>query len=109
LRKADNIKKILSAFLLLIFTLGITPKKFLHDAFAIHTDKKPLSEKPYQLSKSGYKCDVNNLVAEPNFENISHLVTHPLSLNYSFILLKNISFSSALKVYSPLRGPPVNI
>ncbi len=107
--RATNIKKILSAFLLLIFTLGITPKKFLHDAFATHADKKPLTEKPYQLSKSGYNCNVNSLVAEPVFENTFTLFSYPPTLTYSFYLLKNISYSSPFKVYSQLRGPPVNI
>ncbi|MEP6749200.1 MAG: hypothetical protein ABJB86_15810 [Bacteroidota bacterium] len=65
------IRQLLAGFLLLVFTFGIAPKKFLHDAIANHKDKASLvlSNGETQLSHAGFICKCDNLVAESPFTN----------------------------------------
>jgi len=95
--------------MLVIFVFGITPKRFLHNIFAKHIDNSLQSntDKPFQLNKSGFNCDCDNLVAESTFLNDLQVFAFPLSFSYSSYSIKDISFTSATKVYSLLRGPPV--
>ena len=95
----------------MVFALSITPKRFLHTVFAKHIDNKPgkNNDKPYQLTNSGFNCDSDNLVAESNFVGDHNSFEFPLFTSFSTYLFKNISFSSIVRIYSPLRGPPQNI
>ena len=95
----------------MVFALSITPKRFLHNVFAKHTDNKPAknNDKPYQLTNSGYNCDSDNLVAESTFLNDPPSFQFPLSTTFSSYVVKNISFTSIAAIYSSLRGPPENI
>lgn len=97
--------------MLVIFVFGITPKRFLHNAFAKHIDNSSQSAtgKPFQLTTSGYNCDCDNLVAESTFLNDLQVFSFPLSFSYSCYTIKDISFISTTKVYSLLRGPPVKL
>ncbi len=103
--------RFLSGLMLMVFALSITPKRFLHNAFAKHVDSKPAknNNKPYQLSNSGYNCDTDNLVAESSFLNDLPSFQLPLSTTFSSYIVKSISFTSISAIYSPLRGPPQNI
>jgi len=94
--------------MLMIFSLSITPKRFLHNLFAKHIDSKHEinSDKPYQLTNSGYNCDSDNLVAESTFLNDLPLFQFPVASSFSSYIVKNISFTSISAIYSPLRGPP---
>jgi hypothetical protein len=105
------ITRFLSGLLLIVFTLGITPKRFLHNVFAKHIDSsnKRNGDNPYQLSVSGFNCDNDNLVAESTFVIEQNSFQIPLFVCYSSYVIKNISFSSNPKIFSYLRGPPVNI
>ncbi len=106
-----NIKRFLSGLLLIVFALSITPKRYLHEAFAKHADSrhKKTNDKPFQVSIAGYNCDIDNLVAEPVFVAIQNPVESPLFSSFSSYTLKNISFSSSSGIYTQFRGPPVNI
>ncbi len=79
--------------------------------FAKHIDNKPAkdTEKPYQLANSGYNCDNDNMVAESTFINEPYSFQFPLFFSFSSYIIKNISFFSNPAIFSPLRGPPVNI
>jgi hypothetical protein len=105
------IVRLLSGLMLMVFALSITPKRFLHNVFAKHIDSKPgrTSDKPYQLSNSGYNCDSDNLVAESTFLNDLPSFQFPVCTYFSCYVVKNISYSSISTIYSPLRGPPVRI
>jgi hypothetical protein len=109
--KKSYITRIVSSLLLLAFVLGITPKKFLHDAFAKHIDIKSRhkTDQPYQISIAGYNCDCDNLVAESTFIYDPQAFTFPVFHSFCSYTLEDISFSSISKLYSPLRGPPVKI
>ena len=103
--------RVLSGLLLVVFAFSITPKRFLHDVFAKHIDNKPQknNDAPWQLTNAGYNCDSDNLVAESNFVSDQQVFAVPLFVSFSAYILKDISFTSASRIYSSLRGPPVNI
>ena len=109
--RSGHIIKFLSGLLLLIFALSITPKRYLHNIFAKHIDNqhKKYSDKPYQLTNSGYNCDTDNLVAQSTFISDYTSLEFPLFSSFSTYVLNKIFFSSRIEIYSPLRGPPVNI
>jgi len=111
LLRSVYIKRFLSGFLLIVFTLSITPKKYLHDIFAKHVDisYKKSGDKVYQLTSSGFNCNCDNLVAESSFVIDQHLFSFPIFNSFSAFLIKDISFSSVPGIYSSLRGPPENI
>lgn len=95
--------------MLVIFVFSITPKRFLHNVFAKHTDSKSKTAtgRPYQLTTSGYDCDCDNLVAESVFLGSINIFEIHLPSSFTFYISDNISFSSAPQIFSPLRGPPV--
>lgn len=95
----------------MVFALSITPKRFLHEVFAKHSDSKSKKndDKPYQLINSGYNCDSDNFVAESIFLSGEPYFELPLFSTFSSYIFKNLSFSSILRFYFSLRGPPVNI
>jgi hypothetical protein len=105
------IVRFLSGLLLIVFAFSITPKRFLHTAFARHIDNKFVrdSNKPFQLSASGFNCDNDNLVAESTFVHEQYIFQFPLFISFSSYIIKNISFSSSPQIFSLLRGPPVSI
>lgn len=109
--RSNHIIRFLSGFLLLVFVIGITPKKFLHDMFAKHTDvtSKLKNDKPFQLTTSGYNCNCDNLVAESTFTHDLQVFSLPLFTSFFNYISRDISFSSICKIYSPLRGPPEKV
>jgi len=110
MKRKPIIKTIVCSYLLVLFALSITPKRFVHNVFANHTDKQ--SQKSTgssdQLSSSTYNCDDDNQVAEPGLIS-SECFETPSLFTFSNYIVKNISFTSSTANYSSLRGPPVNI
>ncbi|MEO8412359.1 MAG: hypothetical protein ABI472_01815 [Ginsengibacter sp.] len=107
--KAVNLKKISSILLLLVFVLGITPKKTLHNWFAKHTDSTSSipDGKTQQLTIAGFNCNCENLVAESHFLTFgSFVVVNRLSV-HSFISFCIPSFISLSLFHNNLRGPPL--
>ena len=107
----NHIKRFLSFLLLIVFVLGITPKRFLHNVFAKHIDTRDDKNNthPYQFNLSGYNCDTDNVVAESAFVADQHSLVFPILISFSSYILRSTSFTSPPEVYSALRGPPVNI
>jgi len=107
------IKRFLSGFLIIVFALSITPKKYLHDMFAKHIDgryeKNNKNNQSYQLTSSGFNCNCDNLVAESSFVTDQQLFSFQLFKFFFSHHTRDISFSSVPGIYSSLRGPPVNI
>jgi hypothetical protein len=105
------IRQILAGFLLLVFSFSITPKKFLHDAFANHKDKAAIvtSGDTPQLSNTGFICKCDNLVAESPFtDEIVYFDFTPVQL---FSVQKDATlyhFYSSAFFFFELRGPPAN-
>jgi hypothetical protein len=107
--KEAGLKKISSVLLLFVFTIGITPKKTLHNWFANHTDSS--SEIPVgnnqQLTKAGYNCICDDLVAESHFIIFYSPVAGNKPLFNSFFCFCNPSFGSPSLFHINLRGPPL--
>ncbi|HVZ95942.1 MAG TPA: hypothetical protein VG847_03645 [Chitinophagaceae bacterium] len=98
-----------SALVLAVFVLAITPKITLHNWFANHTDKtadRPASDKT-QLSKAGFNCKVDDLVAEGHFIAGSHIEIINLPVAYFFPSYNLPGFTSGKVFQSKLRGPPL--
>lgn len=108
LTTSGNIKKLFTAFVLLVFILSNTPKRFLHNVFADHTDKQiPKSDKKSdQLSTFVFNCDDDNQVAEPGFISDQYSQTTD-SFTYSNYIVKNNFFTTLTSIFTSLRGPPV--
>lgn len=98
--------------LLLVFSISITPKKYLHDAIANHKDKTALTAvgNDAQLTHTGFVCKCDNLVAESPFTNeVQHLEfaqAAPVSIQQASLLYH---FYSTDVFFFELRGPPVPV
>lgn len=108
--RSVHIQRVLACYLLVVFALSITPKRYLHNAFARHVDgnNRKDSHTPYQFNTAGFNCDNDNLVAESSFENGQSVFQFPLFSSFASYLEKPIFFPTVEQLYSRLRGPPVN-
>lgn len=107
--KSHSVKNIGTILLLFVFTLGITPKKTLHDWFANHKDSTspaPLN-KTQQLTKAGFNCNCENLVAESHFVTFSSLIVVNFPVLYSFVSFSIPPLISLSLFHNKLRGPPL--
>jgi len=96
-------------FFLLLFTLSITPKRFLHDALANHTDSaRSQSGDVQEVYASGFQCHADELVVDaPFIPEPAALYSHVTlfsSFDYASPLFPEISHSLLV---STVRGPPV--
>ena len=107
--KAHGLKKFSSVLLLFVFTLGITPKKTLHNWFANHKDNTSAipDGKTQQLTKAGFNCDCDDLVAESHFITFSRPVVVNIPSVHSFVSFCIPSFISLSLFHNNLRGPPL--
>ena len=108
MRYKKHIKNISGTFITCLFLIAISPKQYIHFLFAKHKDstEKVIRAQGTTLSIAGYNCNVDQLVAEPNFEN-------PLTENQSSTDINLSSFSdNQSSLYftktakSKDRGPP---
>lgn len=94
--------------LLVVFTIGVTPKKYLHDLFSQHTDCtiKQNSEQQ-QLNNYKFNCGFVNVIATSPFIETADIFQNNLRI-YSFNYLKD--FISPLNTFHfncfEHRGPP---
>ncbi len=103
------LKKVSTALVLVVFLLAVTPKITLHNWFANHTDKTsngPSSDKT-QLSKAGYNCKVDDLVAEGHFIANSETVVINVPVFYSFVSYQLPNCPPGQVFHTTLRGPPL--
>lgn len=111
LRKNILLYRLATFVMLLLFTLSITPKLYLHAIFADHTDivyKK--SDGKTQVSKNGFTCDRNNQVATSPFtEHADAPETGVVSVYQSFISHFPSQIIANTQFYFELRGPPAVI
>ena len=108
-------RPICAGALLIVFLLGITPKRVLHDVVANHKDaicneiEKNNTAQNASFSNSGYHCCVDDLVVEGLFLPASGeiLFKQPLCYNKYYCQPYYINLL-LLKHVSRLRGPPLN-
>jgi len=106
-----NIRQISTAFLLLVFLLGVAPKRFLHDTITQHEHTKVYVEKcshhHINIGAVGFNCQLDNLVVELPFEislEPTFLFTEKYNSTYSSFLHHQEVETSILSI--SLRGPP---
>lgn len=101
-------RRSLAGFLLVLFAFSITPRKTLHDWIVSHTDGVTIGKSDIaQLSKAGFNCTAQNLVAESPFtsgQSVIDLSFHQdyATLPYAYLFAVD---APAVFFYS-LRGPP---
>ena len=106
----SSLRRCIGGFLLLLFTLGITPVSLLHDVLAHHTDVcyHQFNAKGKLITKADINCHCISFVAEANFINAHQpviIASYPplLAPHFTFLMLP---FYSQHHFYSELRGPP---
>jgi hypothetical protein len=106
----SSFKDITSILLLFVFTLGITPKKTLHNWFATHKDSTSTipGGVTQQITKAGFICSCDDFVAESHFVSVSSFVTINIPVLRSVISFHNAEFISLSLFFFKLRGPPKN-
>lgn len=102
------LSRAVSALLLLLFALSITPKKTLHDWLVDHQDDTSYHHQAVPLViKSGFHCDTENNVAESPFTGEEPVdILQPLPVFISFNDAVNSALHSNTSFYLTLRGPP---
>ncbi len=110
MKSKSPIKSFIALFLLSVFTLGITPKKTLHSLLANHKDNttKPGDGKTLQLSKAGFNCKCDNLVAESGFIAAPLFKVSNRIIYLSYINFHRSSFHCQPHFFFDRRGPPAN-
>ena len=109
--KKQWIRRSISAVLLFLFALSITPKKVLHDALVHHQDDPGVyHNNAPQIIKSGYHCDTDNLVAESPFTGEEQAVLpEPGMVFLTFNHAVSSSLHSTTNFWFTLRGPPATV
>ncbi len=103
------IQTLFPAVMLLLFSLSITPRKYLHDVFAHHKDTVRLYLKKHSttIEQKGFQCEQNTLVVEQVFlQTPVPVFAYPLPLVNEY---KQEHYNSFIKLFLPdlsLRGPP---
>ena len=107
--KSLVIKKIVAAFMLIVFAFSITPTIVLHNLVVNHTDtyKKSADTKAQQLGKQTFNCHCDNIVAESPFtEPAKEISNIPEAIFLIVNAEKQLRFTTSPHIFYSLRGPP---
>jgi hypothetical protein len=110
LRRKHSIQKLISAVLLLLFVISITPKNYLHDLIARHSDDvvcKNTVGRTTCLHQQGYNCNFNNLVVAAPY--LFQLDESPAAASVPFAVFRATKYTSHLQhflLHKESRGPP---
>jgi len=112
LNKLPTIKRLLAVVLLMLFSLSITPKVFIHALVAHHQDVhlSIAHDGTDQLNKAGFHCNIENLVVE--LPCLSFPLSFELEVPQSFRdhrAVERPSFHSSEHFIFGLRGPPAGV
>lgn len=105
----SSIKHFYATVMLVTFTLSITPKIYLHDLFAGHTDTitKVSADGKAQISSKGFNCECNSLVATSPFTEEPDAASSILPLVYpSLFISLTTPVYTCRHDFTELRGPP---
>jgi hypothetical protein len=109
LYKLPTIKRILAVVMLLLFTLSITPKVFIHALVAHHQDAHLSIDRDGvdQLNKAGFHCNIEHSVVELPclYFPLSFALQIP-SFFGDHRAVEGHSFHSSGHFIFGLRGPP---
>jgi hypothetical protein len=95
--------------MLLVFALSITPRRYLHDMFANHTDISGhvATDGKVLIAKTGINCDCHTLVATSPFTDQVDEFQMAAFSSYSLLVAAYIpGIYSPVQVFIGLRGPP---
>ncbi len=97
--------------MLLIFAFSITPKKYLHDLVADHTDFYGYSSQHEKaINKIGLDCDKDDLVVSvPFIESITAFSFECISNSTGTFFTAYKYLPSKLSATNDVRGPPAMI
>lgn len=109
MRLQNIIKQSAASFLLLVFILSATPKRFLHDVIANHQHQAHYNKNNHQaaVTVAGFNCQIDNLVVDIPFDVVETLqfAFHKQFFSTYTQSLYQYSFT-AQHVIIALRGPP---
>ncbi len=108
--KQPDIRKIVAALMLLVFSFSITPTILLHNWFTNHTDsvKKPDDKNQEQVAAKRFYCHCDNIVAESPFTRADSFVVPVPEKTFSAKQDNRVVHpATALRLYFSLRAPPV--
>ena len=108
MRNSNIIQRLAAAFLLLLFSFCVTPKRFLHDILANHRDSQMANNIPVeQITASGFHCHIDDLVVvTPFLPCIQSVVTGISFSGIRHFSDPAVSFSPASRNLPESRGPP---
>jgi len=108
LRNSNTIQRLIAAFLLLLFTFCVTPKKVLHDLLANHRDAQTIHHLPVkQIAASGFHCHIDDLVImAPFLPGIQSTIVGISSSSPWHFNQPSVSCSFASLSLPEGRGPP---
>lgn len=107
--KHPVIKSLLTSFLLVLFALSVTPKRFVHDVVAKHKDVagRFANETHTHVQKAFYSCHVDDLVVEsPFLPGIAPIAPVPVQSTVNRYAEREIRIVTLFPVFLSLRGPP---
>lgn len=109
LKNRETIRKFFALVLLLIFTFSATPKKYLHDLVADHSDFYGVvsGDDSDIVTKTGFNCHCEDLVVSIPFIQTTFSTDFSLSYLYEeFAAASYRQFNLITKYTKDLRGPP---
>lgn len=102
-------RRFVAGMLLMLFAFSIMPKKALHDWMVSHTDGVVAMVKSDadQLSKAGFNCSIQHLVAESPFVDGHQTIDLSFYPVHTIVPTRVLTGVFMPPVASPsLRGPP---
>jgi hypothetical protein len=110
LRNSTAIQKTAAAFLLLLFSFCVTPKRVLHDLLANHRDAQTSGQlSAQQIAASGFHCHIDDLVVMAPF--LPGIQSTVIGLNSStpwYFNQTSVSVSFGSLSIPDGRGPPAH-
>lgn len=104
------IRGLLTSVTLMLFTFSITPRHWLHDLFANHTDTVAAvaHDGNDHLHVQGFNCDCYSVVTHSPFTCDHHTCRLSLPVAYSGSITCNLLSPNYLQAFlqQELRGPP---
>jgi hypothetical protein len=108
LQKHRTIRGFAAGAMLMIFTLSIMPRLYLHDIFASHQDMINTGHAQPGIVKDGFSCDVSELVATSPFTETEKTISFNPEIHFPVL---HTRYTSQIATAAPecftLRGPPV--
>jgi hypothetical protein len=108
LKNNTVIQKVLALAMLLIFAFSITPKKYLHDLVADHTDYYSFHiSTEASVGQAGFNCHCDDLVVSTPFIPTAFTTDISLPTLYNeYVVTSFRQFNLSTQYTKDLRGPP---